>query len=93
VRKRDVCSRTENSGGQFWKRLRITEVCNRIIIRGRRRRGGGGRRKIMQHRPVNISEQNLQSPRSSYSNTKFGDGRDNFKNNFHISYRRNVCNL
>jgi hypothetical protein len=36
----DVSSRTENSGGQFWKRLRSTKDCHR-----RRRRGGGGGRR------------------------------------------------
>jgi hypothetical protein len=95
VGKGDVCSRTENSGEQFWNRLRITEDCNRIIIRrgrGRRGGGGGGGGGRIQHWPVNISEQNLQSPMLSDTNTRFEDGRDNFQCNFHISHRPHVCN-
>jgi hypothetical protein len=41
VRTGDVSGRTENSRGQFWKKLRCTKDCN-----ARRRRRGGGRRRF-----------------------------------------------
>jgi hypothetical protein len=47
VRKcRRTASRwTENSGGQFWKRLRSAKVCDARIRRRRRRRRRMGRRR------------------------------------------------
>ena len=41
----------ENSGGQFWKRLRSTKDCNRRRRR-RRRGGGGGGRNVLRAKSI-----------------------------------------